>query len=195
MKRISIAFIISMSAFMATANAASSATATLSSFIQNGLIANDAASTGNITSVIYSLGTAADGIATWDGGTGGGVASDFLSDPSYFQTVTWSGLNVAAGDTFNFSGLDIDLITTFSPLSVTGGVLDTNGSSLVNATLSLIWSDGSTGTVNLVQQAWETTQNLAISSAVSAVPLPAAVWLLGSSLVGFMGMRRKAKQA
>lgn len=91
MKKISIAFIISMSAFMATANAASTATATLSGFLQSGLIANDAASTGSITSVIYSLGTAADGIATWDGGTGGGVASDFLSDPRYFQTVTWSG--------------------------------------------------------------------------------------------------------
>jgi len=49
--------------------------------------------------------------------------------------------------------------------------------------------------VNLVQQAWETTQNLTINNTVSAVPLPAAVWLLGSSLVGFMGMRRKAKQA
>jgi hypothetical protein len=193
MKKIIIAFIILISAFVTTANAASTATATLSSFIQRGLIANDAGSTGSITSVIYSLGAAADGIATWDSGTGGGVASDFLSNPRWFQTVTWSGLNVAAGDTFNFSGLDIDLITSFSPLSVSGGILDTTGSSLVNATLSLIWSDGSVGSVNLIQQAWATTQNLRIGSSVNAVPLPAAVWLFGPALLGFMSMRRKTK--
>ena len=30
---------------------------------------------------------------------------------------------------------------------------------------------------------------------LTAVPVPAAVWLLGSALLGFVGMRKKAKQA
>ncbi len=36
---------------------------------------------------------------------------------------------------------------------------------------------------------WDLNMNL------TAVPVPAAVWLLGSALMGFVGMRRKAKQA
>lgn len=172
-------------------SAASQATATLSNFIQSGTITNNAASTANLTGVIYSLGTAGDGIATWDT-AGSGTASDFLSNNNWFQTVSWTGLNIGAGSSFNFSGLDIDLITTLSPLSVTGTVLDNSGSSLVNATLSLLWSDGSTGVANLAQQAWSTTQNLTISS-VSAVPVPAALFMFAPALLGFIGLRRKAK--
>jgi len=36
---------------------------------------------------------------------------------------------------------------------------------------------------------WDLNMNL------TAVPVPAAVWLLGSALLGFVGMRKKAKQA
>jgi VPDSG-CTERM motif len=169
-------------------------TVSLTSFIQDGSVVNDAGSGSSISSIIYSLGTAADGIATWDSGSGGGTASDFLSDPQYFQTVTWSGLNVAPGASFNFGGLDIDLITTLVPLSVTGAVLDETGSSLANGYLTILWANGATGTTALTQQAWSQTQNLTVQA--SGVPDGGAtIALLGLAMSGMAFARRKFLRA
>jgi hypothetical protein len=173
-------------------HAASIASVALTGFIQNGTVTNDAASTANITSVVYSLGPAGDGIATWDGSTGGGVASDFLSNPSFFQTVTWSGLSVAPGTVFNFGGLDIDLIQTLNPLSVTGSILDDTGASLVGAFVTVTWSDGASGTSPLLQQAWIQPQQFDIASNGAAVPEPGVLGLLGlGALMMVLAARRR----
>lgn len=194
MKKLSlIAALLVSSVLSSTAMASPSATAVLTGFLQNGTISNDIGSGASITSITYSLGTPGDGIATWDtsgGGTAGGVASGFLSDANYYQTVTWGGLNIAAGSSFNFFGLDIDLIQTLSPLSVTGSTLDFEGSSLINATLAISWSDGSVGSSNLIQQDWESAQTLQIGSA-SDVPEPQALLLVGVALAGLALSRRK----
>jgi hypothetical protein len=174
--------------------AASVASVSLTDFIQVGSIENNALSTANITSVVYSLGPAGDGIATWDGtsGTSGGVASDPLSDPNWFQTITWSGLSIAPGAAFNFSGLDIDLIVTLVPLDVTGGIIGA-GPSLVGAFVSVTWSDGSSGSTPLAQQDWGVDQNFRVVSGGAAVPEPGALGLLalGGLLMMVVVARRR----
>jgi len=142
---------------------AGTASAVLSSFIQTGTITNTSGAGVNMTEVYYTLGPAGDNVATWDGGTGGGTAEDQLSNPNFFQTVRWTGLNVAPGEAFNFSGLDIDLIVTLDPLNVTGSTLDTTGDSLRGGYVRVEFSDGSSACAPLVQQAWATQQNLTLT--------------------------------
>ena len=189
MKKQLLALFLALPFTAAFAN--NSADVNLFTYIQYGTISNDNSSTANIVKVVYDLGTAADGIATWDSYSAGGVASNFLANNRYFQTITWSGLSVAPGDDFGFSNLDIDLIQTLSPLSVTGSTLDSNGSSLVNASVSIFWDNGTSGSASLAQQAWSQTQNLTITSAVPE-PSTIALMLGGLGLVGFTAARRHA---
>lgn len=172
------------------ASATPIATATLSGYIQHGAVTNSASATANITQVVYSLGSAGDGIATWEVSGSGGIASDFLSDGKHFQTISFLGLSIAPGATFNFGGLDIDLIETLSPLSVTGGILDTVGTSLANAFMTLVYSDGSSATTSLAQQGWTTPQNLEFNITSQNVPVPGALGLLGLGLL-VIGLRRR----
>jgi hypothetical protein len=180
----------------ATSAFASTASVSLTDILQSISVSNDGGSSANIETIIYSLGTPGDGIATWDTRTGGGTASDFLSDPRYFQTVTWSGLSIAPGASFATAGfaLDIDKIVTLSPLSVTGATSTEQntdpGISLSNAFVSVFWSDGSSGSAGLLQQPWNLDQQLRINSQAGVIPLPASLPLLFAGLLGFVGLRR-----
>lgn len=120
-----------------------SATANIGAYSQSGSVLNTSDPGNNISAVVIDFGTPMVGGATFDsnfGSTlGGGVPSNFLADPRYSQTITFGGLSVAPSATFNFGGLDMDVILSLIPLIVDGG-----GGSVANASISVTFSSGDT---------------------------------------------------
>lgn len=173
-------------------NAMSLGTATVHlngvNFIQSGTVTNTSGVGIDIVQVVYDLGTQADGIAIWEINSSTGTHSNFLTG-NWYSTETWGGLSVASGGTFNFGGLDIDLIETIVPPEVTAAIPIPGGPSLAHASVSVFFSDGSSGVASLVQQNWDFDQDLVIN----AVPEPEtyAMLLAGLGLVGFSVRRRQ----
>lgn len=99
------------------------------------------------------------------------------------------------GETFNVQSLDVGASTiknvTFTGVFSDGLTISQTVSTLGNsyeffhATFS--------GFQNLVSLQWNRESNLVdnISVSTSAVPIPAAVWLFGSGLIGLIGVARK----
>lgn len=82
--------------------------------------------------------------------------------------------------TFDVSGIVNDWITgtnTFFTIALTG-LNDTSGNEFLHGFLNNSETFGST--------------YLDVNNSVSAVPIPAAIWLFGSALMGFVGVRRRA---
>ena len=172
-------------------NAMSLGTATIhlngGDFIQSGWVTNTSGVGVDIVQVVYDLGTQADGIAIWEINSSTGTHSNFLTG-NWYSTETWGGLTIGSGASFNFSGLDIDLIETVVPPVVTGSILG-GPSSLAHASVSVFFSDGSFGTASLVQQDWTLSQDLVIG----AVPEPEtyAMLIAGLGLLDFAARRKQ----
>jgi hypothetical protein len=177
----------------ASSFAAGSATVLLNGdnfgFLQTGTVTNTSAAGVDIVGIVYDLGAPAAGISIFDGAAvSSGTQSNFLTG-SWYSTQTWSALATAAGSSFTFAGLNLDLITGVAPPTITKSVIG-GPDSLANASFSVFFSDGSSGTVALLRQDWSQDQRLNIASAVPE-PQTAALLALGLGVMVWVARRRR----
>jgi hypothetical protein len=111
-----------------------------------------------------------------------------LGGSTRYTANLWS-TSTAPGETFIFSGLDLDIVT-----DAIGHAFDeTNffGSSLDAARVTLTWSDGFTSTLPLNMTHWGTTQVL-VTPMVPPVPEPDGLPLMiaGAGAIAFAARRK-----
>lgn len=115
------------------------------------------------------------GTTTWD-------ASGYANGGTY--TFGLTGNQVAAGTLFNWNGnTDIAVLTIFDCPVSGGGACNGNSLGMAGGPFP-----GSMPTFN-----GTTADDFPVSGG-SAVPVPAAVWLFGSGLMGLVGVARRRKQ-
>lgn len=107
---------------------------------QSGSIQNTSDSGITMTTLVISYGPPFVGNGTWATNNGtslaGGVPSDFLSDPAWFQTITFEGLSISPGESFVYSGLDHDVIFDLGPPATAGGGSGSYATAVVRADFS-----------------------------------------------------------
>jgi len=105
-----------------------------------------------------------------------------IADPGITSA---SGYSLVKFDLWNETQLSANgLLSELGPRSYSNGQVFNDSRKLSEAFQNISFYQGDTGTVYFEV----TTQ-----AATSAVPVPAALWLLGSGLIGLVGIRRKLK--
>ncbi len=148
----------------------------------------------NITNGLYSISASIDGSGNL--GTGGGTLSiggtvpslGFISTPLLTGILTDFGYPGGGSDVleFLFEVTGGDAAELYGGVGATGGIIVENGTGF-SGSFAVDWDNNSGmpgygfGTA--------TSDNFA-----NTVPIPGALWLLGSGLIGLMGIRRRFKK-
>lgn len=164
-------------------------------YLQSGQVRNDSSDGITLTGFWYSMGAQEAGIGVWERYEGSHQTLDPLAGTSdHYSTAYWGGLSLDSGQSMRFGGLDLDRIASTSPVRIDSETIDSTGSSLRNAYVEVLFSDGLRGRVALAAQSWSTTQVLTIQVA-SPVPEPAAAAMFGAGLLGLAVFGRRRQQA
>lgn len=179
--------------FSVSANAAFvSVIANIGAFLQSGVIINASDPGYVIKSITLDLGAPFVTGGTLDRNAGttlsGGTPSNFLSNGNHFQTLRFSGLSVTPGNSFQYSGLDLDVINNFSPLIIGG-----SGGAITNASLSVGFDKGQILTMKFDSLPALVPQTLKASVLVSE-PSSYTLWILVASLMLLIVRRQKTCQ-
>lgn len=156
----------------------------------SGSIANSSTAGYTLDAFSFSFGAPESGIAAWDldiglDRTAGGTASNCLV-PRVCQTITWTGLALSPGQSFSWSGLDVETLVTVSPLLAIG-----EPGALTNAQLTY-WFDSGDVLTGAPPLDLSSTTTFVVSGH-TVVPIPAAAWLFASALgvFAYMGKRKQ----
>jgi hypothetical protein len=172
-------------------------------YLRSSTVTNSSSPGFDIVSIIYALGAPGIGIATWDSIDGiianippGGVASDFLSDPEFFQTLTFNvvvqpGDSYSEGFPFTHPFNDLDVILSLSSLIVSGGnALNLTSAALQNGSVTLVFNTGDRLTSPFLDQHPELPQTLTLTGTPTAIPEPGTLLLC---VIGAAGLMRSTK--
>jgi hypothetical protein len=123
----------------------------------------------------------------------GGILDITLTANNPSQSVTLNSFNVAAyytgdytrrADIFEVIDGDGNVLINYGLIDISGSIANTLypgvSANSVRILLGYNWDNG--------------INNINFSTSSSTVPIPAAVWLLGSGLLGLFGVRRKIKK-
>lgn len=150
-------------------------------------------------SVGSTITSASLGLNIFDGGTSLNFGEIHADQAWMEETATWASVLGGNGTTF---GTDTTLLGVANPEHITGWNYTDVTSSLsawaLDASLNNGWAfapdGGNTGLMAFyTSEAGQAFRPTLTVEVVSAVPVPAAVWLFGSGLIGLAGVARRKK--
>jgi len=157
-----------------------------------GVASNASALSIDITAMNFGTTSAASGTADTDNlgttfnGTFFGKAWTATTMAAFSTSGTWAGTSPQGAYSYNFTlAAGQVAFGTFFDWSVNAGI----------PVLAIFNADGSAGAGVPMQAGPFVGQAPSFQGTVSAVPVPAAVWLFGSGLVGLAGIARRRKAA
>ena len=149
-------------------------------------------------SVQLNSGNSTSGVTATAPGPGSFVAADYFYSPATTASSITFGVDITGGNVLVKNILLTD--SSFSDLAVINVSVGNLSFNFTASQFANIWSAGpvlvNQGqyliTATLAQPITGNGQiNLQVNSGVSQVPVPAAVWLFGSALMGLAGVSRK----